>query len=41
MICTDCNFESITWKFMKNHYKEKHPELKNPSKYFTNEAKKK
>jgi len=39
MMCTDCIFESEGWECMKEHYKEKHPLVKNPSNYFTKKAK--
>lgn len=39
MMCTDCNYRSDHWFRMKIHYMEKHPNIKNPGKYFTKEAK--
>jgi len=41
MLCTDCHFATGHWETMKEHYKEEHPEVKNPSRFFTKEAKKK
>lgn len=38
MMCTDCDFTCDLWLFMKNHYREKHPDI-TPYKYFTQEAK--
>jgi len=39
MMCTHCDFRSDEWKHMKQHYKVQHPEVKNPGKFFTTEAK--
>lgn len=38
MICPDCDFESEGWEAMRKHYKKKHPLVKNPSRFFTREA---
>ncbi len=41
MICTHCinpNFRSDSWKEMRGHYKEWHPEVQRPDKFFTKEA---
>lgn len=37
--CTEwpCVFKSRTWTIMRIHYKEEHPEVKRPDKYFTKE----
>ncbi len=41
MECTDCFFICIRWETMKLHYKTIHPEIKNPSSFFTKEARQK
>lgn len=41
-MCTDCilpeNFRCDSWTLMQEHYAKFHPDTKNPSKYFTEEA---
>ena len=41
MICTDCDFGCNYWPEMISHYNKTHPEIKNPYKFFTKEARKK
>jgi len=41
MICTDCNFTTNSWHYMKEHYADKHPLIENPSRFFTEEARNK
>ena len=40
MICTEwpCGFKTDEWKILRVHYKEEHPKVKRPDKYFTKEA---
>ena len=39
MMCTDCdNFNTNVWPYMRLHYKQKHPSVKRPDKFFTREA---
>ena len=40
MLCTDCDFHCVHWEEMKDHYKQKHPQV-NPTSLFTREARKK
>ena len=38
-MCTDCdNFNTNVWPYMRLHYKQKHPSVKRPDKFFTREA---
>ena len=40
LMCTDCDeFACQSWTLMQEHYAKKHPDVKNPGKYFTKEAK--
>lgn len=39
MICTNCdNYKTECWKWMRDHFKIFHPEVKRPDKLFTREA---
>jgi len=41
-MCTECDgFNVQSWTLMLEHYKQYHPDVKNPEKFFTKEARKK
>lgn len=33
-LCIECGIATYEWKEMKKHYKENHPEIKRPDKFF-------
>ena len=38
-ICTEypCEFRTHFWEIMRKHYKDEHPDVTRPDKYFTKE----